>query len=244
MAKIKDSLTGVDGYVTGLSFSPQELDMVRELVKAQFLERISVRNSSVNPVFKKNEMDRYHEYSHLLDHDSLWPKAARILDMSAVEKIRGTSLFNKLEEEFGVFAISDEDNIGHEEIYWRLVRPNSPTDVGPLHADAWFWDLGHGQTPAGAQRVKVWISLYSEAGKNGFQFVPGSHQREWKYHGVHKHGIIKPQIDEDLTSLDRAIFNGKPGDAIVFHDRLLHGGIIGGTTTRVSLEFTIFARYS
>jgi hypothetical protein len=53
---------------------------------------------------------------------------------------------------------------------------------------------------------------------------------------------VKPQIDEDENSLDAIIFDSKPGDAIVFHDRLLHGGAVGGSSTRVSLEFTMFVK--
>ena len=64
---------------------------------------------------------------------------------------------------------------------------------------------------------------------------------EYEYIGVEKHGFIKPQITTPQEILDsRAkIHNGVPGNAIIFHDRLIHGGKIGGELTRVSLEFTI-----
>ena len=147
-----------------------------------------------------------------------------------------------LEDEFGYFEISDEDNVGHEEMYWRLVRPNSPTDVGPLHADAWFWDLGHGVTPSGYKRVKVWIAIYCTPGKDGFKFVPGSHKRQWPYDGELRDGMTKPKIGISEKELDVVIFNSKPGEAIVFNDQLLHGGAVGKNETRVSLEFTMFVK--
>lgn len=242
MEKIKKLLEGDPGYMIGLRFQPDELAMVRGLIKAQWLERIAAASPQAVGTFEPMEMDRYHEVCHLVDHKGLWPKSNRILSREAVGAIRGTSLIRALEEEFGHFTISDEEEVGHEEMYWRLVRPDSPSDVGPLHADKWFWDLGHGKTPAGHQRVKVWISIYSDTGKNGFKYVEGSHKRDWRYHGVHRDGIVKPQIDEDESSLNAVIFNSRPGDAIVFHDRLLHGGAPGGSSTRVSLEFTMFVK--
>ena len=51
--------------------------------------------------------------------------------------------------------ISDEENIGYPNVYWRCVRAGSPTDVGSVHADEWFWALGHGTIPSGYTRVKT-----------------------------------------------------------------------------------------
>ena len=81
-------------------------------------------------------MERYYEASHLLDHVSIWPKKVRILLQNAVSEIRKVNFIGQLEDYFGPFGIFDEDNVGREEIYWRLVRPNDKNDVGPLHADA------------------------------------------------------------------------------------------------------------
>lgn len=242
MGNIKKLLEGAPGYMTGLRFSTDELVMVRGLIRDQWFQRIAEASPAAAKTFESVEMDHYHEFCHLVDHKNLWPKSRRILSSDAVQKIRSTSLVQALEEEFGPFEISDEEDVGHEEMYWRLVRPDGANDVGPLHADAWFWELGHGKTPPGHQRVKVWISIYSETGKNGFRYVPGSHKRQWRYHGEQRDGFVKPQIDEDEASLGPVILNSLPGDAIVFHDRLLHGGAPGGNSTRVSMEFTLFVK--
>ena len=242
MDKMKKSLEGEAGFPTGLRFQPDELALVRSLIRQQWLERVAQASPGAVQQFEAVEMDRYHEVCQLVDHKSLWPKSNRILGAEAVRAIRGTSFIKALEEEFGAFTISDEEEIGHEEMYWRLVRPGSPTDVGPLHADAWFWELGHGKTPPGHQRVKVWVSIFTNPGKNGFRYVPGSHKQDWRYHGEERDGFVKPQIDEDEKSLNSVIFNSRAGDAIVFHDRLLHGGAPGGTSTRVSMEFTMFVK--
>jgi hypothetical protein len=160
MTTIVDALEQGPGYFVGLRFQPDELARIRKLIRNQWLQRIAQLSPEALTQFEAIELPRYHELSHLLDHGSVWPKAQRILGSAAVEEIRSMSVMRQLEAQFGRFEISDEENIGHEEIYWRLVRPDGPTDVGPMHADAWFWNLGHGSTPEGCRRVKVGFVLY------------------------------------------------------------------------------------
>ena len=149
----------------------------------------------------------------------------------------------ELEDYFGQFEISDEENVGREEIYWRLVRPNEKNDLGLLHADSWFWDLGHGITPDDVIRVKIWIGIYVELGLNGFLYIPESHLKKYPYHSEFKNGINKPVIDVCEDKLNPLLFKGKAGNAIIFNDRLLHRGAINrGNHTRVSLEFTMFIK--
>jgi hypothetical protein len=150
-----------------------------------------------------------------------------------------------LEKEFGEFLISNEEGLEKEEIYWRLVRPGVSSDIGPLHSDAMFWNLGHGNTPESYKRVKIWIALYCEKGRSGFRFSPGSHAKKVDYIGEDRGGILKPKInDKILSTLTMARFDTDPGGAIIFHDDLVHGGLAGGEKTRVSIEFTIMYKKS
>ena len=80
--------------------------------------------------FRSEGINQYHELADVLDNGLMWPKVNRIFNPDAVAETRSMSLMRRHEDEFGYFEISDEDNVGHEEIYWRLVRPNSPIDVG------------------------------------------------------------------------------------------------------------------
>lgn len=240
---IRAALENDNGYLTGLHLTKDELKKIRLLITRPWLLNIGKKTTpEIVEKFKSIGINRYHELAHLLDHGSIWPKSTRILNQDAVTEIRSMSLFQRLEDEFGYFEISDEENVGHEEIYWRLVRPNSPTDVGPLHADAWFWDLGHGVTPSGCKRVKVWIAICCTPGKDGFKFVPGSHKHKWPYHGELKDGITKPKIGISEKELNVEIFKSQQGEAIIFNDQLLHGGAVGKNETRVSLEFTMFVK--
>lgn len=236
-------LEGQDGFFTGFAFSDDELLRLRQIIHGQWIRTIE---SKIGPAgateFERVGMTGYHEKADLLDHQKSWPKVSRVLDAADVLEIRKMSLFMALEKEFGKFELSDEEDFGRELIYWRLVRPGAADDVGPLHADAWFWELGHGTTPAGYQRVKVWISIYLQEAVTGFIFVPGSHRTSTPYKAVTRHGMTKPQIGVDPATLGAVPFRGKAGDAIVFHDKLLHGGEVGAGSTRVSLEFTIFVK--
>jgi ectoine hydroxylase-related dioxygenase (phytanoyl-CoA dioxygenase family) len=120
---------------------------------------------------------------------------------------------------------------------------DAASDTGPVHADRWFWDLGHGATPPGVERVKVWVAVVTEPGLSGLRVLRGSHLREWRYHGEPRDGFVKPAIDEDVDALGLDLVRTEPGDAVVFNDALLHGGGESlGAWTRVSFEMTMFVR--
>ncbi|MCH9689374.1 MAG: phytanoyl-CoA dioxygenase family protein [Gammaproteobacteria bacterium] len=230
------------GFSLDLKLLSDELQAMRECVSEQWLEVIKKDQPNSVDDFETAGIERYHDFSHVLQHDKIWCKANRILPQTAVDVLRKTSLVKALEQHYGAFIISNEEGIEAEEVYWRLVRPNEPEDTGPLHADAWFWELGHGKTPEGYQRTKVWIALWCSVGRNGLNVVPHSQKEIWQYHGEFRNGFMKPQLDEDVTQLNVELANTKPGEAVVFHDKLLHGGALNmGDFTRVSLEFTLFS---
>lgn len=229
------------GFSLDLKLTPIELFQLRDLISEQWLDVIHNRAVSLVNQFKKNGMENYHMLSHLLPHRELWTKSARILPKKSVEIIYQLPFFYKLKTFFGEFTISDEENFGYEEIYWRLVRPNEPGDVGPMHADYWFWELGHGATPEKKQRVKIWIPIFCEPGLNGLGIVPGSHVRDWKYMAEKRDGFFKPQFDQSQVDLPMILPKTNPGETIIFNDKLLHKGVLNkGSKTRVSLEFTMF----
>lgn len=242
MKKIKRNIEGKSGYFTGLSLTPVELDNVRYFIREQWLRSIENQDQKLVEKFRCINMDQYHEISDLVDHSKMWPVTERVLGADAVNYIRNTSLFSVLRQEFGDFQISGEHGVEPEEIVWRLVRPASVSDVGPLHADEWFWKLGNGTTPDGYQRFKVWISIFGELGTSGFKFVSGSHKKNWNYDVERRDGILKPKIADDVSNLKTKSFKGIPGQAIIFHDKLIHGGEVGILSTRVSIEFTIFTK--
>lgn len=244
LSQIDETLENGCGYYLELRFSSEELKEVLELVESHWLQRLKKVYPHDWERFSEIGMARYHELAHLIDHASAWTKDARMLPENAVKKIRSMSIVKKLEAEYGAIEIVDEENIGYEEIDWRLVRPNEASDVGPFHADAWFCELGHGVKPdSDIKAIKIWIALCCEPGLNGLKVVPHSQKKTWRYHGEFRHGFVKPQIDEDEASLPAVLAHTSPGDAVLFHDKLLHAGAINrGQFTRVSMEFMIFVK--
>jgi len=159
-----------------------------------------------------------------------------------------------LKDEFGDFAISDvfygdTHEVGREEIYWRLVRPNARTDVGTIHADKWFHDvmgMDDQAFPPGSVTVKIWIPIFSQPGRNGLMIVPNSNLKDWRYHGVPGAGGMKPVIDEDVATIGAELMLTEPGNMLIFNEGTLHGGAVNlGDQTRVSVEITmVFPRQS
>lgn len=238
---ISDLKNEKKGYSLDLKLSVDDLNLLRECIKEQWLGVIKKYLPEKVEEFKKIGIENYHELSYLLSHDKIWPKLERILPSHSLAKIQDSDFMKSLKSVFGAFTISDEENVGREEIYWRLVRPHEPNDVGPMHADCWFWDLGHGKTPENTQRVKIWIPIYCEPGLNGLNIVPGSHVRDWVYTGELRDGYLKPQFDQSQVDLPVILPKTNPGEAIIFNDRLLHKGVLNnGQRTRVSIEFTMF----
>lgn len=239
MINFLENIDGSDGF-SKVTFPSAELERMRSLVREQWVARIGSLAPECLVRFQGISMDRYHEFQHLIDHKAAWPKRERILCSSSAEEILRLPTLMNLFEIVGEGHVSDEEKIGRANIYWRLVRPNAESDVGPIHADKWFWDLGHGDPISpGYRRIKLWIALFCEPGKSGFCYVPGSHLKNWSYKGELRDGIRKPIMDIDRSSLDLEIFHSEPGDGILFHDQLLHGGVVGRGLTRVSLEFTL-----
>ena len=168
--------------------------------------------------------------------DQFKDKDNRILPKSlalTLEKfLRDTSFLD-----YGDF-MTDEEGLGYPNIYWRIVRPNSTSDVGPVHADRWFWDLRGDQFPKTHQRVKTWMPLLQDDSEPSLRLLPGSHSRDFVYGSrVDASGKTRPYLlDHGVESfLIRAPV--RVGQAVIFNDKLLHCGT-STAQLRVSIEWT------
>ena len=64
-----------------------------------------------------------------------------------------------------------------------------------------------------------------------------------KWSSEKRHGINKPILEMQEKDINPILVPSIPGQAIIFHDDLLHGGALNkGQTTRVSAEFTLLKR--
>ena len=236
------------GYSLAFKLNNDELQKIREYIYDQWIYRIQLLDKNLLKFIKNNQitLEDYHIISSKIDHSKTWNKTSRILPPSFSNWFFQSEFSDKLRQIFGEFSVSDEDFLGWPNFYWRIVRPNSASDVGPLHRDQWFWNLNpeFEKHSKDFRRIKVWIAIYTEPGLNGLLVEKGSHKREdIKWSGESRDGIIKPVILNDKNELNPKLIARSPGETIVFDDSLLHGGAINkGKKSRISLEFTMFVR--
>jgi hypothetical protein len=237
LSQIQDS----PGFALGFGFTSEELTRLRAMIAGRWLERIRAVHPELAPRFEALGIERYHELSDKLDHASLWKKDFRLFSPEEVKELRGMSLFDALTREFGPVEVAQIEGIGYPEIYWRLVRPGKPDDVAGVHADSWFYTFTHDLPRAEqAKLLKVWAAVFVKPAESGLRVVPDSHKKEWPRHSEVRHGRAKPVLDVDESKLDLTAVRTRPGEAIVFNNWLLHGGIPHRCDqTRVSIEFAV-----
>ena len=172
--------------------------------------------------------------------DMVKVKASRIFPANLAADFVEYLRTSKIADEIGNdFQVSDEEALGYPNFYWRLVRANSDSDVGSLHADEWFWILNKQSIPPATRRIKVWMPLAQDDDNPSLLIVPGSHVADYRYTYSEDHvGKRRPIID---CTIDPAHIFPAPvgvGQQIIFHDRMIHGGR-STTVHRVSIEFTL-----
>jgi len=221
------------GYYIGTFPDLSILEIARQLV---FEKTNSV---SLTPFRSWEDLTK--SYASRSTHKLLSSKKSRLFGMSSPAEQALTYYLHKFFSSLiGNFVISDEESFGHPEIYWRIVRPNEQSDVGPLHADSWFWELNNWLIPARfTQRTKVWIPLATEIGLNGLLALPGSHLQTYNYTIEYDGSKRKPRISSYIDKHDIILLNVPHGSYVIFNDRLIHGGAFNaGIQSRISFEFT------
>lgn len=217
-----------DGYsivaVSGLT------ELLNRAVLNHVSSRLGCTFSDLSEAAAVIEKDHFDEFKN---------KPSRILPKTLAAEVSdflySSSFINKNAHEF----VTDEEFIGYENIYWRIVRANQPTDVGPVHADRWFWDLSNASLPDAYTRVKVWVPLLQDDSDPSLMILPGSHKIEYVYgHRVDTTGRIKPTFMDASVADRMTVAPVKKGQAIIFNDNLLHGGRVT-THLRISVECTL-----
>ncbi|WP_127716313.1 phytanoyl-CoA dioxygenase family protein [Halobacteriovorax sp. HLS] len=246
----KERIFKSQGYSQKMSIGDDELQKLRELIEAQFFSVIEEEYPEKLDSFSRNGLALYHELSYEIDHSATWPKKTRCLLQPACETIKKLPFWKQLENDFGPFLLGRvvyEKDIewDRDEMYWRIVRPNEPTDVGTLHADKWFHDtmkIRERVFPQGAHALKVWIPIYCEPGKNGLAIVPNSHKdpSKWQYKSVEIENTSKPRLLCDESLVETELLNTPAGNIVIFNQDLVHvGALNSASTTRISLEITM-----
>jgi predicted O-methyltransferase YrrM len=240
---ILQEIYGDDGFFIADILDAHGLHQLRTIVNDKFHSVIKLKYPDLYQEFEGLSIDQYHTRSNLIDHANTWRKAMRTFDRKLVDRFLELPWKARLAEIVGPFELLGLEEAGLPDIYMRLVRPNEPKDIGPMHADQWFTDLGNHQIDPKLTLAKVWIPIYSDPVNDGLTGVPGSHLRrdELHYDSELRDGYVKPVLPERvLNSINPIRLMAKPGQAVSFTYDFLHGGSVNaGTDTRVSLELTL-----
>ena len=239
--KLDKNLNLDNGFLIS-KLSSQDLELIRNLVQNHW-RKILIRNYPEKAEeIQSLKVTSYHELSNQIDHKKLWPMKNRILSSIDYKKFLKTKIFKNIKSIYVDAEITDENNIGYGEIYWRIVRPKSPNDVGCVHADRWFWKINNDYTPSDMRRIKFWISLWCDR-KNGLGVIPKTQKKKYQFEYEFRDGENKPVFYPEKYNLELLKIDSKPGTIVIFHDNLLHGGCVNQSDyTRVSIEFTIFTK--
>jgi hypothetical protein len=214
--------------------SEQDLTIVIQAVE----EHLSLKLST--PLL----LSDYHILATDAVHLMLSPKKERVLSEVATSRLLTLPSFQKLLNSYPNYKIGDVayDSLNKErrpELYFRLVRPHQPSDIGTPHCDFWFHDAVDYGCSKG-DTIKFWIPLLIEPGLNGLYFYPYA-PLEIPYRIIDSIGLKRPMIDCDLSTLgDPVLAHLTAGQCLMFSDDVLHCGAVNlGSMTRVSMEITL-----
>ena len=238
-------LIGPAGYTIEKLLSDNELSGLRERINQQILRVLREHDPQAAFLLEESNdpLSFYHQIGYRDKHENSWIKKNRILSEADAEWLENTEGITQLLSKLGAIRISDEEGIGRSNYYWRITRPLAQEDVGPIHRDEWFWLLNNNfnEDLAGLKRVKVWIAIQTEPGKNGLIVQPFSQQRkdlEWESRA--SESITKPVILTHIEPDTMKLLHTPPGYGVIFNDRLLHAGALNqANDCRCSIEFTL-----
>lgn len=189
-----------------------------------------------------NSLAAYHD-THGGHHHLLAPKRARQFPEVVVEEffaLPGLMALRSRLGEFDVDSVIDERGRGvSPEVYFRLVRPGCPSDVGMPHCDHWFHSKAGLPHEIGST-LKLWVSVCSEPGLNGLHFYPDA-----SFESLHQVFIRGPQGESSYSHLlgQPLLPSVRAGEGFIFQDDVIHGGALNrGDKTRCSVEITFVRR--
>jgi hypothetical protein len=232
-----------NGYCVMPSPPVQEQEWLHAFVQEKWLGALRAGHPEIETEAIESGISHYHDIAGKLDHGAFWTKDRRIFSPIEVDALLQTlSVFDTLRSVFGNFRVEDIEGIGYPEIYWRLVRPGTPSDVAIAHKDTWFFSITNHMSPEQQVGIiKVWLPVVTQVGGSGLAVSPGSHKVDIPYKSEVRHGRAKPTGDVAvLDAFPMTLLPLEVGQAVAFDKGLLHKGVAHeGDITRVSIEFAI-----
>lgn len=135
---------------------------------------------------------------------------------------------------------------------WFLYEQVFLKEGGAMRRTPWHQDSPY-LALEGDELAVMWINFDPVAESQSLEFVRGSH-RGPLYNGsafdetddtspIYEHGLPRlPDIEADRAAWDIVSFAIKPGDVVVFHPAMLHGGAPTTTSRRRTLSLRFFGQ--
>ena len=240
---LKEINTG-KGFLTLPKIDNNVMDFISLAIK-ETLDELIIKNQLNKNIHCKG-IDSYKylsndEWTSILNKKSRSFKKKYAIPISNffkkyLEKILGSEI-----------EFSDELSFGFPCLSFRIIRPLNENDIGSLHADQWFIDIG--VTPIRkakikSQLLKFWMPIEVEAETSNLLLIPNSHKdkNKYEYELIKTNNGIKPLIKNNFNKNQIYMIKNKNGYPLIFNMNLIHGGAINKSKNcRVSIEFEFFA---
>lgn len=231
---------GETGIVKGKKFSVSEIQEIKDLISEHLANIIKAQSPFIASEFINRGLQNYHLSIDDLIHSKCLAKSARTLPENSCKKIQQMSFFNYLNELIGNFHLADEEGVGHQQITFRITRPNKKEDVGSMHRDSWFWEQHGFKVAQDHGRFKCWTQIEGEPRKSGLILMPGSHREQLDYTVQKNNNKLSFAIGSKYDETRLRQYCESLGSPVMFNHDVLHGGSVNhGQYCRVSFELTI-----
>lgn len=235
--KLTDSIEKISdiGYTTGSILDPRDLKKAQKII-AFHISKLNNEKTTFEDILlcKSTGLE-----------DIAVNKSKRILSTKDAEIFLSLPSVKFLVSKFPTLKVSNaldpiKGLIPTPEVYFRIVRPNSGGDPSAAHIDFWYDDLYNLEMNV-RPRLKVWISLFTEPGKNGLLVKPKKHSVGFHYKTLQTSFGPRPSLIDppDISSYDFPRI--KPGDGVIFDcESVLHlGAPNNGQMARISVEIAL-----
>ncbi len=235
--KITDSIEKISdiGYTTGSILDPEDLKKAQEIIACH----ISKLNNEIT-TFEDILLCRAKGLQDIAIN-----KSKRIFSIEDAELFLTLPSIKILISKFPTLKVSNaldpiKGLIPTPEVYFRIVRPNSGGAPSAAHIDFWYDDLYNLEMNI-RPRLKVWISLFTEPGKNGLLVKPKKNSAGFHYRTLQTSFGPRPSLIDppDISTYDFPYI--KPGDGVIFDcESVLHlGAPNNGQMARISVEIAL-----
>ena len=190
MNKISELNSGL-GYISLNAINNDILKYIKNSIKNSLCDLLAKNNLIPND----SQLSILDSYKNISNDDwiRLFNKENRTLKKEYAEPIN--AYFNKYLTDLLNCKVQIRDILkkGYPSFSFRIVRPLVASDIGPLHADQWFIDIGATKGEKSnnkKQIIKFWVPINVDSESSNLIIIPNSHKNKEQY----KYDIVKTKM--------------------------------------------------